>query len=482
MNATWMLNLYPCDWRARYGDEFGAMLDEHEASVSDLLDIAFGALDAHLRPDQSGLAGRGNRPPAFWRASAFWQRLLFAHAGLYLLGSIVLLLINLATTPAHPWFLYPVWGWGLALAVQAGLTFRWKGLFGAHLVTFLVLNAGLIAIDLTHGAAGWSVWPLLTLGILLLGHWLAAFRTGLLPAHVMVTALASLELVIVGAVAGDAGIPLRAIPFVLLLLGAHALLRYRRASLYPVHVVAFVVGSALLALENLAEGSPWWFIYPVVAWSIPVAAHTIVHRRLVQFPGDSEAGKVMASIRGQVTAVEAQSVQTRGLVIHAFLFGVGVIDLMVLNLLTTPHLPWMLWPAGAWAVLLAAHAGFVFLPRHRLLGADLAGGLAGALALVIIDAATPSGPWAVWPIMGWLLVLTLHATLALTPRFRLLAAHFTTGLVLSVELVIVDLITPGGPWFFWPVLGLNLLLVLHLALATMLNTRVRTWLQASGRA
>ncbi len=480
MNATWMLNLYPQDWRMRYGDEFGAMLEQQDASFADLLDIAFGAVDAHLRPELSGAAPVRSTAPAFWRASAFWQRLLVVHAGLYVLGCIVLLLINLATTPTNLWFLYPLWGWGIALAVQSGLTFRWKGLFGADLATYLMLNVGLVAIDLTHGAAGWSIWPVASLGILLLAHGLLAFgNINLFQAHALLTALAGIELIVVGIVAGDLGIPLRTIPFALLLVGAHYLLRYRRANLFRVHLVAFVAGGALLALENLADGPPWWFVYPVVAWSVLVAAHAVVHARLVRFDDDSASGQVMASFTARSRTVQvSQQRHIQGLFVHAFLFGVGVIDLAVLNLLTTPRLPWMLWPAGAWAALLAAHAGFVFLPRHRLLGADLAGGVAGSLALLLIDATTPSGPWAIWPIMGWALLFTLHAALALAPRFRLLAAHFTVGLVLSVELVIVDLITPGGPWFFWPVLGLNLLLVLHLALTAIFNTHARRWLRA----
>jgi hypothetical protein len=48
--ARRMVRLYPRTWRDRYGEEFLAMLEESPASVRDFLDVAFGALDAWLRP------------------------------------------------------------------------------------------------------------------------------------------------------------------------------------------------------------------------------------------------------------------------------------------------------------------------------------------------------------------------------------------------------------------------------------------------
>jgi hypothetical protein len=45
---TWLVRLYPPSWRARYGDEFEALLEECLHSPLDILDVALGALDAHL--------------------------------------------------------------------------------------------------------------------------------------------------------------------------------------------------------------------------------------------------------------------------------------------------------------------------------------------------------------------------------------------------------------------------------------------------
>ncbi len=45
-----LLRLYPAAWRARYEDEFLAVLEERPLSPFDVFDITLGALDARLRP------------------------------------------------------------------------------------------------------------------------------------------------------------------------------------------------------------------------------------------------------------------------------------------------------------------------------------------------------------------------------------------------------------------------------------------------
>jgi hypothetical protein len=57
-----LLRLYPVRWRARYGDEFEAILDERALGPFDVADIVLGALDARLwmRGHGSAVAqGRG---------------------------------------------------------------------------------------------------------------------------------------------------------------------------------------------------------------------------------------------------------------------------------------------------------------------------------------------------------------------------------------------------------------------------------------
>src|SRR3954451_1440112 len=43
-----LLRLYPARWRARYGDEFAAVLEERPLGPFDVADVVLGALDAHL--------------------------------------------------------------------------------------------------------------------------------------------------------------------------------------------------------------------------------------------------------------------------------------------------------------------------------------------------------------------------------------------------------------------------------------------------
>ena len=45
---TWLIRLYPARWRARYGDEFAALLEERQLGPFDVFDILLGALDAQL--------------------------------------------------------------------------------------------------------------------------------------------------------------------------------------------------------------------------------------------------------------------------------------------------------------------------------------------------------------------------------------------------------------------------------------------------
>lgn len=46
-----VLAAYPATWRARYGAEVEEVLDQHRVSVSTVVDLAFGAFDAHRHPE-----------------------------------------------------------------------------------------------------------------------------------------------------------------------------------------------------------------------------------------------------------------------------------------------------------------------------------------------------------------------------------------------------------------------------------------------
>lgn len=49
-----LLRLYPAAWRARYGDEFVALLEKEGTSPQVVLDVAVGALDAWIAPRLNG--------------------------------------------------------------------------------------------------------------------------------------------------------------------------------------------------------------------------------------------------------------------------------------------------------------------------------------------------------------------------------------------------------------------------------------------
>jgi drug/metabolite transporter (DMT)-like permease len=53
-----LLRLYPAPWRARYGDEFAAVLEERPLGPFDVADVLLGALDAHLHLRGLGAASQ----------------------------------------------------------------------------------------------------------------------------------------------------------------------------------------------------------------------------------------------------------------------------------------------------------------------------------------------------------------------------------------------------------------------------------------
>ena len=63
--AAWLLRLYPRAWRRRYAAEFAELLAGERTTPRLILDLALGALDAHLFPQ---LAGGGRREHGARRA------------------------------------------------------------------------------------------------------------------------------------------------------------------------------------------------------------------------------------------------------------------------------------------------------------------------------------------------------------------------------------------------------------------------------
>jgi len=46
----WLIQLYPAQWRKRYGEEFTTVLASQRASLGLVFDVFGGAIDAHLHP------------------------------------------------------------------------------------------------------------------------------------------------------------------------------------------------------------------------------------------------------------------------------------------------------------------------------------------------------------------------------------------------------------------------------------------------
>jgi hypothetical protein len=50
MNPRWFVRFYPAAWRNRYGEEFVALLEDRPPAALQVIDIVWGAIDAHLFP------------------------------------------------------------------------------------------------------------------------------------------------------------------------------------------------------------------------------------------------------------------------------------------------------------------------------------------------------------------------------------------------------------------------------------------------
>ncbi len=139
-----LLRLYPARWRARYGDEFAAVLDERPLGPFDVADVLLGALDAHLHLRGLGAASQHAKGfPMSLRIGGYAAVLGAALIGLVivltggltegskdaaailLLVGLAALLVGLAGMSAYqarsdPWL---VWGAFAMTAVGTAVTF-----------------------------------------------------------------------------------------------------------------------------------------------------------------------------------------------------------------------------------------------------------------------------------------------------------------------------------------------------------------------
>lgn len=174
---SWLLRLYPAEWRARYGEEFAALLEDCPLSFFGLLDVLLGALDAHIAPlDANGRILRMLHQPRRSAIVVFCAYIAFVLAGMAYNQTIEDDLR--ALNSAHP---------DVALAYH--IVF-----FVSPLSLLAVLVGGLpiALVALRHALAGrrWDILALFAIPPLSLALWLGwtAIIVGVIaPAHPRIT-------------------------------------------------------------------------------------------------------------------------------------------------------------------------------------------------------------------------------------------------------------------------------------------------------
>ena len=462
MNATWTLNLYPRAWRQRYEPEFRVALATRSATFLDIVDLTVGAADAHLRPDptleQVGRPAAVHSGPSAVAGppSLFWKVLLGAHITLFAFVNLLLAGINLMTGAETLWFPYVLWGWAIALGLHAGLTFRGRAFLLAAALVTMATSVGLIGIDLANGGLSWAIWPVWALLSLLAVYALyATKRIDGFAAHFLLTILLGSELAVAAFLINDGSELLFALGYWLIGLLVHALYRFGRPSLLTLHVVLFIGVNSLIVIQNTLTDDKNWFIYPLAAWSVILAAHMIVHLQARHIGTRTWEPAMLAHLTSANGATGRKQtllrVRRKSFLFHLSLFTVGLCMFGVLGLLGPASGRWVVWPLSIWLVLIITHLGALAMPTRPLLGVNLFGTIAVTGWLVILDMATPGGPWWFWPIAGWLTVLVMQIGIVLIPRHPFLGMWLGGGLVVSLGLVAIDYTTRGGPWWFWPV-------------------------------
>lgn len=82
-NPQWLLSLYPASWRARYGEEFAALLENCPLTFTTFADVVLGALDAHIAPqDTTGRILAMINQPRRTAIAVFSAYILYVLAGI----------------------------------------------------------------------------------------------------------------------------------------------------------------------------------------------------------------------------------------------------------------------------------------------------------------------------------------------------------------------------------------------------------------
>lgn len=118
-------------------------------------------------------------------------RAFVIHLIAYAVANVAMIIVNLATAPADPWFQWPLLGWGIGLAAHglalwAQRTHRLSGLFASaaarglavHGFVYVAVNLLLIVVNLTASEGGvWFPWVLVGWGLGLAAHAFIVWRS-----------------------------------------------------------------------------------------------------------------------------------------------------------------------------------------------------------------------------------------------------------------------------------------------------------------
>jgi hypothetical protein len=205
-----LLRLYPRSWRDRYEAELLAVLDQRASTIADRVDIARGALDAHLHPR---LVSGEPEPPwthripgviafgagAIWTASVVLLLILAgpsADGSGLLVGSAIAMFLSLPGQymTAHGRRIALGLGLVSGCAVVAGLL-PWPLLAAPFLAMYLLVLAGMLVLaGIRAGIGAPDRWRLLIVAIGLPVVLVAPVIVGVAPRVVMPWLLAGILL------------------------------------------------------------------------------------------------------------------------------------------------------------------------------------------------------------------------------------------------------------------------------------------------
>jgi hypothetical protein len=225
--AATLLRLYPARWRARYGDEFAALLEERPLGPFDVADILLGALDAHLHLRGLGAASQHAKGFAMslriggyaailggilWFVGLVVASTLGEGGGAFMLafaaGSAALL-VALAGLSSFQARRYPRLVWAAFVVPAVGAVASVVGVFG-----MVVAGDGRFIADWS----GWAVWAFGTVALIVgsalfaiatwRAHTLSRIAAGVLAAASLVVIPVAFGIDIVGTVLPAAVEPL----------------------------------------------------------------------------------------------------------------------------------------------------------------------------------------------------------------------------------------------------------------------------------